>query len=249
MKLYKYISSERSDIIKNGKIRFTQFFNQNDPYECSVSLLPLKRERKQAAKDDYEAERIDMTVRTETYFSQFGMLCLTSNPKNILMWTHYADNHKGMVISFDTTNPFFNSKEKIHVPIYKIEKEVPEFGTVKPIKYVKSRKRISYGDKYHINDLFFTKSYHWEYEGEFRKVKSLSGIEPACKLESGEEIYLLDFPKECLVEIIFGLNTDKRLIEEMKSIVKSEYNSRVKLSQAKLRHLDYGIDFTKKLNS
>ena len=30
-----------------------------------------------------------------------GILCLTSNPDSVVMWSHYADKHRGIVIEFD----------------------------------------------------------------------------------------------------------------------------------------------------
>ena len=30
-----------------------------------------------------------------------GVLCLSSDPKNVMMWAHYADNHEGLLLQFD----------------------------------------------------------------------------------------------------------------------------------------------------
>ena len=39
--------------------------------------------------------------------NRFGVLSLTRNPTNLLMWSHYANEHKGVVIGIDTSNVIF----------------------------------------------------------------------------------------------------------------------------------------------
>ncbi|OOG51139.1 DUF2971 domain-containing protein [Polaromonas sp. C04] len=39
-----------------------------------------------------------------------GVLCLSESPKSLLMWAHYADSHRGFVVQFDETSPFFNRR-------------------------------------------------------------------------------------------------------------------------------------------
>jgi Protein of unknown function (DUF2971) len=38
-----------------------------------------------------------------------GVLSLTEKPDHPLMWSHYANNHSGLVLGFDETNEFFRS--------------------------------------------------------------------------------------------------------------------------------------------
>jgi hypothetical protein len=34
---------------------------------------------------------------------EFGVVCLSTDCGNIAMWSHYADQHRGIVIGFDST--------------------------------------------------------------------------------------------------------------------------------------------------
>lgn len=43
--------------------------------------------------------------------SRFGLLCLTEKPDNELMWSHYADSHKGFAIGFKSDHPFFSQRK------------------------------------------------------------------------------------------------------------------------------------------
>jgi hypothetical protein len=246
MILYKYMTSERLiSLLETAKVRLTQFFDQNDPYECSIALLPLEREKEEALEDDYHAERIEVEAKFRREYSQFGMLCLTEHYNNLLMWSHYAENHRGAVVGFDTSNQFFNSREKLYEFTYGLsEKElnIRGFGTVKRMNYVTLRKHISLGDYYSLDDIFFTKSIHWQYEGEYRILKNIYMMKPTKRLQSGEEIYLTDIPRNCIKQIIFGLHCNEDLIGKASEIVQSNFSNGVKLDKAKLAHLTYDID-------
>jgi len=45
----------------------------------------------------------------EALDSAVGVLSLTERPDHPLMWSHYANNHSGLVLAFDETNEFFRS--------------------------------------------------------------------------------------------------------------------------------------------
>lgn len=244
MILYKYISADRKDILRDSQIRFTQYYDQNDPYECSVSLLPLERETQAAVEDDYLGERAEVETQFRNKFFQFGMLCLTKNRQNLLMWSHYAQNHKGLVLGFDIKNSFFNSEESFTDFAFNLKKKFPVegFGTIRPVEYLKKRKQVNYGHSVSIHDILFTKSFHWEYEQEFRILKSILNIEPAKQLSTGEKIYLIRFPKDCLKEVIFGLDTEESNKKEVEKLNETIYDSNITLRQAKLKHLDFGIE-------
>lgn len=48
-----------------------------------------------------------------TLGSKYGILCLAEAPDNLLMWAHYADCHRGFVVQFDDTHPFFQSNPDV----------------------------------------------------------------------------------------------------------------------------------------
>lgn len=95
---------------------------------------------------------------------QQGVLCLTSDPKNILMWAHYANDHKGLVLGFDTqrlldmkTGEFRGSKID-----YK-----PEFPRLSD--YLEAVRKMKQGRDEAMFDLFYCRKHRdWEYEKEWR---------------------------------------------------------------------------------
>ena len=64
------------------------------------ALDNVKRERhKDPAFIDDAENYIRQIVRE--FGRNLGVLCLSSDPKSVMMWAHYADNHVGLVLQFD----------------------------------------------------------------------------------------------------------------------------------------------------
>lgn len=150
--------------------------NFNDPFECkphwswpkTANEAKCIRDRlikvaKRNGATTKEAERyasrsisnkgkLSRTIR-EIVASTFGMarLCsFTSSPDNILLWSHYADSHKGLCIEFDAGMLPIASAMKVHY-----QDEYPSVDYPMP------------------NDArgfaaVLTKARAWEYEDEFR---------------------------------------------------------------------------------
>ena len=78
----------------------------------------------------------------------FGVLCLTADPRSILMWSHYAANHTGVCLEFERTK---GSKLEVDV---------------KPVRYVSRR----YPSK--NSNLVFDKFDGWKYEQEWRLLEN-----------------------------------------------------------------------------
>lgn len=95
----------------------------------------------------------------ETYLDFINSIktcCFSETLDNILMWSHYADKHKGIAIAFKTSTLYW--KEELF----------------RKIKYSDTRVRIPLeeGDSStFINELITTKAKCWEYEKEWRIIK------------------------------------------------------------------------------
>lgn len=49
--------------------------------------------------------------RKQAKLGRLGILSLSENWDNILMWSHYADSHRGLVIGLDTRHRFFTKRD------------------------------------------------------------------------------------------------------------------------------------------
>jgi hypothetical protein len=125
-----------------------------------------------------------------------GVLCLTEEPGNLIMWAHYANNYKGFVVEFDDKHEFFHEKDS----------SMSELGQIRSVNYSRDRpNHVSFTDL-SAAEIFFFKSDDWAYEKEWRMLKPLP-VEDANKVyrdADGQPVYLFSFPPECVTGVIFG---------------------------------------------
>lgn len=126
--------------------------------------------------------------------SKIGLLSLSEKCDNILMWSHYANNHNGFVVGL---NPeWFLTDER--------------FQHIAPITYQAEYPLISGLDDYEVQfyKKFYTKSILWQYEKEWRI--------------SANHILnrKIQISKRAISEVIFGSRTsDKDILKWKRKII------------------------------
>lgn len=156
MILYKYIDNASLDqFFQDGyiSIKFTPHSEFNDPFESYGYAL-----------DDASIESLTMRHVID---QNLACLCLSKNPLNVLMWSHYADKHQGFVVAIDTERAGFDDEEKCLITAPKGDIDYLE-------RRIKSKLNIIQENIYDaemISKLLLTKSLHWQYEEEVRIIK------------------------------------------------------------------------------
>ncbi|UCV13611.1 DUF2971 domain-containing protein [Quatrionicoccus australiensis] len=127
-------------------------------------------------------------LHTEQITEKIGVLCLSTVKDDILMWSHYADSHRGICLEFDGYFDFFSHAQEVKYP------------TVRP--------RINpfrQNNEDMMEAALLTKADHWKYEQEWRIVH----------YTGGPGIYR--FPEEALTGVILGAHIspkDERKVRE-----------------------------------
>lgn len=100
----------------------------------------------------------ETTEQIDKWGGLIGLLSLSSIKDNILMWSHYANNHKGFSVGFDSS--YLASKY--------------DFDFIEPIIYQLKYPIISGLEEItqQFHKKFFYKSNFWEYEKEWRISKN-----------------------------------------------------------------------------
>ena len=160
------------------------------------------------------------------------MLCLTEKRDNLLMWSHYADSHKGFCIKFDASHEFFNQKRG----------EQDEFYHLREVVYLEERPNKTMSNMSGV-DLLLHKSDIWAYEKEWRFCGVLNDSEQIIECKP-LNIHSFKFPKTIIHEVILGVNASKSLEQEIKLILSQTPElSHVKLSKAKISEEYYSLEF------
>jgi hypothetical protein len=140
---YHFISEEYAlAAIEDQCLKLSLIDDLNDPFELFAADLPDAESRNEALKfKKHMAERV-------------GILCFSKNWKNTLLWSHYADRHKGVALEFQI-------KDDVALPVQYSKNRYPI-----DLKGRKSRrKRVT---KAETEGLWLTKFSSWEYEEEIR---------------------------------------------------------------------------------
>jgi hypothetical protein len=147
----------------------------------------------------------------DTVNENLGALCLTEEPVNLLMWAHYADQHKGAVIEFDAQHPFFNRR---HGPN-------DDFRYFRPVTYTQQRPAVFLSDSDAIH-FFYFKSTEWEYEREWRLIVPLIDCserkEPTLP---SLPVCLFRVPPECVLSVIVGCRMPEQEKFDLVKVVRS----------------------------
>jgi hypothetical protein len=128
----------------------------------------------------------------ETIQQKTVVLSLCEEYQNILMWSHYADSHRGICIEFDL-NAAFEYWRRV-LPVQYLHHYPYVLGT-----------EISVSE---LSAIYLSKSTQWTYEKEWRFINELKT--PG----------LLEFPEESISGVILGLNISQENTALVKEWIK-----------------------------
>ncbi|GLS32027.1 Protein of unknown function [Mesorhizobium albiziae] len=180
MMLYKYVPFERGrQILEGSAVSFTRREFFNDPFD-----FPAYPQEPQGDPVSGFFANVRAWAKAQTWAEHTGILSLTRTAANPLMWSHYADQHRGLVIGIDAVAAGLTEESRNLIPA--------QYGSV---IYVSRRLAapfitppetgIAVGSTYHfphdhyekLQRLFLHKPLCWSYEEEVRVVKCLKGVE------------------------------------------------------------------------
>lgn len=147
MLLYRFLTAEYGlDSIKNRKLKFARIMDLNDPFEFIGVKDPNPRLQEALCKNK------------ESMSKKTGVLCFSATWKNPLLWSHYANKHKGICLGLDVPEEFC---AQIHYVDSRLD--VPD-GFGHP-----SANQLAHKEAHaFMKKLIHTKFSHWKYEEEYR---------------------------------------------------------------------------------
>ena len=151
MRLYHFLPAKHAlfDISKR-RIKVAELDDLNDPFELFSVRLPSP------------AHRTVWRGFVRDVARSFGVICFSKSWKNPLLWSHYADKHKGICLGFDVAHKY-----------------------VEPVRYrctrlpIDIRLNLPMGGlgQDEMREIFYTKFSGWRYEKELRVGTRLSSKE------------------------------------------------------------------------
>lgn len=216
--IYKYLSlKDALRVITKNTLKFSRPNDFNDPFDCYQELLKfditydfiidhlekgiltLNESEKKLSKLDlikhlqtnvYTLENNDVKEVFNHNERQLWISCFSKTYKEILMWSHYGDFHKGVCIGFN------------YKGLSKTFNFIPS-----DVKYKKNFKKIDYCNNSvkALNELVNTKSKKWKYEKEIR-LRTNKEKAPSLNLNG-----IVSIHPDSISKIIIGCNCSVNL--------------------------------------
>lgn len=172
-------------------------------------------------------------------FRNKSLLCVSELHDNLLMWSHYADQHKGAVLEFKCIpDPDYDTPLCAAKPV-EYQREMPIFATLEDFIAGLLGQEERHWREQIFNKIAFTKSIDWVYEREWRCVTELRNPDGP----GYEDIPF--FPQE-ITKIYLGCRMIDRDIDEILGLLTGDF-AHVVAYQARKSPESFGLDF-KRIN-
>ena len=173
------------------------------------------RELAGQAASDHEA----IATQMKQCYEEIAIICFTIEKSQHLMWAHYADKHRGMVIEIESDGVFEPPLE-----------EVTAVNRLYPVSYSPERPIFSF-DKL-SPAAFITKGMAWEYEHERRVLYFSEKFETRYK--DGKELRFRKVPPESFRSVYLGNRVSPEVRGEVLALVGKDPLKHIKVYQMDL---------------
>ncbi|MDR3695276.1 DUF2971 domain-containing protein [Mucilaginibacter sp.] len=247
---YHSVNQYLIDSLMGNYIWFSNPEDFNDPYDCNLDFdfectrveleaffreinnMPENAYRKKSESelqeeitkcvDNPEVLRQRNREQSIDGIKRIGVCCFSEHDDRLLMWSHYGNKHQGACLTFDINEHkelFLQYPYSVEYPQrYPKINWIKERGLFKPFRFE-----------------FATKSLEWSYEAEVRIIRNEKN--PPYRNE-------VKFNKKALKAIKFGYkSTAADQISIKETLNKAKGYEHVRFYSAKLKHLDFGIEY------
>lgn len=237
------ISDRLQRMIEYSAIFFSDPLTFNDPFDAHFSIDTEDKSEwdniiatfdevatqliKEGKCTEKRANDFRTNLNNQLPLENYRVSCFSSNGNNELMWAHYADQHRGVILcyEFDSLKNVIQYRDNHYVFIdngsidsystnseqYKILLDKVIYSSEKP--KMKFEKGLLV-ESYNIAIPLFTKSLNWSYEEEIRlalQVPFNHGFD--------EKNYYIMLDKNCLKSIVFGERLDNSYRYEIVNLI------------------------------
>lgn len=187
------LSIEDSNVLLGDDRRMRDF------YETTKSATPfdewLRPRRASPTEFNLELARV-MSGGIERFCADapaniskdYGMACFSETPSDILMWSHYANEHKGVVVGLDRDSLGINLR----------------CVRCKPERVVFTASQFANPQFSWVVELLTTKSEDWKYQKEWRAILPFG--KPPLKFDEELGAHVFEVPRRAIKRVLIGCN-------------------------------------------
>jgi hypothetical protein len=179
----------------------------------------LERSIPNLKRDDYETIKDIFNKISNNQFREdrrnWGVFCMSESNKNLQMWSHYADHHKGFCVEFlRSSKNYLGNLEKTRPVIYSCE-------------YPAADPTSDGREEYCYDDLFFTKAKGWAYEKEWRMLNDKGDVLEPLPGDISAIIFGLKMPLQHRARIKNILSKTTGIIFQRAERVPNQFNLKI----------------------
>jgi hypothetical protein len=155
VRVYKYMCSKfAKKTIRERRFKISEFADMNDPFELAGVVLP-----------DETLCKVLVDLANET-----GALCFSRKRDNPLLWSHYADKHRGLCLVFDIE--LGPKVEVLKIDYVKIKPKLSVEPFLRAVAARREGRSLTPEERSEakkvVMPLYCTKFEKWRYENEVR---------------------------------------------------------------------------------
>ncbi|WP_425105892.1 DUF2971 domain-containing protein [Ancylobacter sp.] len=209
--------------------RFSQTLNELKDHEYTDLIEGMCRDLD--IKFPFNIPKQDNSIIIDP-IANCGVFCATKNIRSILMWSHYAEGHKGAIVGI--------SRDCVHqdAPLMDViysNSRVSFYDTVTEHTLNKINNIDSTVDKFTERALL-SKSNDWSYEQEVRSV--ILDVN-----RKGNSFYLHNIDPSMIKELYIGVKSDDKFTNYITSLAKIR-NQNCQIFKVGMERYSYDLNFT-----
>ncbi len=215
--LYRFLSAEWAlKTLRERRLRASRIAELNDPFEWRIGTIAETSEQAEGGRLAFDAfvKRIN---------NQWGIISMSAEATDPVIWSHYADSHKGIALEFDHyRDPGLHAVAYSHaLPTFDVTKFISEgLGS----DYIQGVLRAALGRK----------SITWGYEREYRAHLDLT----KCDEDGGH--YFTRIPDDFLKRVILGIRCEATKAKVEQALAAGGFSD-VEIVQARMSDTSYEI--------
>jgi hypothetical protein len=143
LRVYHFVQPKYAlETISLARLKVTRFSEANDPFELMALRIGGK------------SQKTAVLGYRDAFDGHTGMLCFSRNWSSPVLWSHYADRHRGICLGF-------NLARHLAKPVQYESARIPlKLQTLEDFEALEEEEK---------HQLFSTKFTHWSYEAEVRQ--------------------------------------------------------------------------------
>ena len=211
---FRPINKYLIDSLVTPSLWFSRPAELNDPFDCQLNLrASFEKAAKLATgrnKQFIESAlgHFDLLDDYGQVFKDCGICSFSLQYRRPAMWSHYADEHRGVCIVYEFPADFINESENKFLGVDKVHYDTRALvDSLVNLPSTEMKRFLNELIRYYVT----TKHWDWRFETEARMIRAVPGLMP--------------IPPEFIKQICFGLRTSEEDMNLIARLAESYCNS------------------------